>query len=67
MEVFDGATHNEIAVVACLAAMVGSIGLMLLSGTAFGGSATVDAKAGERVRGEVSRRVGPTTADQDAA
>lgn len=67
MEFLDGATHDEIAVITCLAAMVGSIGLMLLSGTAFGNSPTVDGKAGERVRGEVSRRVGSTTADQDAA
>ena len=67
MEFLDGVTHDEIAVITCLAAMVGSIGLMLLSGTAFGNSPTVDVTAGERVRGEVSRRVGSTTADQDAA
>ena len=69
MEFIEGATHNEIAVIACLAAMVGSIGLMLLSGTAFGKSAAQHGVAGksDRVRGAVSRRVGPRGADQDAA
>ena len=69
MEFIEGATHNEIAVIACLAAMVGSIGLMLLSGTAFGeaGAQHGVARKPDRVRGEVARRVGPRGADQDAA
>ena len=69
MEFIDGATHDEIAVVACVAAMVGSMGLMLLSGAAFGNSRTksrADART-NRVRGEVSRKVGPNTAGRDVA
>ena len=69
MEFIDGATHDEIAVVACVAAMVGSMGLMLLSGAAFGNSRTksrADART-NRVRGEVSRKAGPNTAGRDVA
>ena len=69
MEFIDGATHNEIAVIACLVAMVGSMGLMLLSGAAFGNSGTQHrvTRKPDRVRGEMSRRVGPRNAEQDAA
>jgi len=69
MEFIDGATHDEIAVVACVAAMVGSMGLMLLSGTAFGNSHTRSrvSPRTERVRGKVSRKVGPKTAGRDVA
>ena len=69
MEFNDGATHDEIAGVACVAAMVGSMGLMLLSGAAFGNSRTksrVDART-NRVRGEVSRKVWPKTAGREGA
>ena len=69
MEFIDGATHDEIAVVACVAAMVGSMGLMLLSGTALGNSRTqsrVDPRT-DRVRGRVSRQVSPKTADRVVA
>ena len=69
MEFIDGATHDEIAVVACVAAMVGSMGLMLLSGTAFGNSHTRSrvSPRTDRVRGKVSGKVGPKTAGRDVA
>jgi hypothetical protein len=69
MDYLNGASDNEIAVIGCLAAMVGSLGLMFISGAFFGTS-----KAGEqntsrtgRVRGEVSRQVGPRVSEQEAA
>ena len=69
MDYLNGATDNEIAVLGCLAAMVGSLGLMLISGTVFGRSSSRGERTMEsgRVRGEVSRPVGPKTADQEAA
>jgi len=69
MEFIDGATHDEIAVVACVAAMVGSMGLMLLSGAAFRHSGTQSRvnQRTDRIRGEVSRRVGPKTKARDVA
>ena len=69
MDYLNGATDNEIAVIGCLAAMVGSLGLMLISGSVFGRTAARGEQSVEsgRVRGEVSRPVGPKTADQEAA
>jgi len=69
MDYLNGATDNEIAVIGCLAAMVGSLGLMLISGTVFGRSTSRGEQIMEsgRVRGEVERPVGPKTADQEAA
>ena len=69
MDYLSGATDNEIAVIGCLAAMVGSLGLMLISGSVFGRSASrgEQSVASGRVRGEVPRSVGPKTADQEAA
>ena len=69
MDYLNGATDNEIAVIGCLAAMVGSLGLMLISGSVFGRRASrgEQSVASGRVRGEVSRPVGPKTADQEAA
>ena len=69
MDYLNGATDNEIAVIGCLAAIIGSLGLMLISGSVFGRSAArgEQSVASGRVRGEVSRRVGPKTADQEAA
>lgn len=69
MDYLNGATDNEIAVIGCLAAMIGSLGLMLVSGSVFGrkvsrGEQTVESG---RIHGEVSKRVGPKTADQEAA
>ena len=69
MDYLNGASDNEIAVIGCLAAMVGSLGLMFISGAFFGTSEAQeqnDSRTG-RVRGEVSRQVGPRVSEQEAA
>jgi hypothetical protein len=69
MDFLNGASDNEIAVIGCLAAMVGSLGLMFISGAVFRTSQTrVDANSRVgRVRGEVSRQVRPRVSEQEAA
>lgn len=69
MDYLNGATDNEIAVIGCLAAMVGSLGVMLISGSLFNRTASrgEQSVASGRVRGEVLRPVGPKTVDQEAA
>jgi len=69
MDYLNGASDNEIAMIGCLATMVGSLGLMLISGTVFGRSESGRGQVGVtgRVRGQVSRPVEPNTRDQEAA
>jgi len=69
MDYVNGASDNEIAMIGCLAAMVGSLGLMLISGTVFGRPESGRQQAGppSRVRGEVSELAEPKTRNQDAA
>ncbi len=69
MDYLNGASDNEIAVIGCLAAMVGSLGLMFISGAVFGTSEAREQNASRtgRVRGEVSRQVGPRVSEQEAA
>ena len=69
MEYLNRATDNEIAVIGCLAAMIGSLGLMFLSGTVFGrtGSDGQRSRQPGRVSGQVSKPVGPSTSNQEAA
>ena len=69
MDFLSGATDNEIAVIGCLAAMVGSIGLMFLSGTVFApaDSTGQGSRQAGRVRGQVSQSVGPRSSGQEAA
>jgi|TARA_B100000809_G_scaffold226086_1_gene237506 hypothetical protein len=69
MDYLNGASDNEIAMLGCLAAMVGSLGLMLISGSVFGRSESGRGQVGVpgRVRGQVSRPVEPKTSDQEAA
>ena len=69
MDYLNAASDNEIAMIGCLAAMVGSLGLMLISGTVFGRSQSGRRQVGlpGRVRGEASRRAEPRTRDQEAA
>lgn len=69
MDYLSGASDNEIAVIGCLAAMVGSLGLMFLSGTVFAraDSTGQDSRQAGRVHGQVSQTVGPRSTDQEAA
>ena len=69
MDYLNGASDNEIAMIVCLTAMVGSLGLMLISGSVFGrsGSGRGRVVVPGRVRGEVSRPVESKTRDQEVA
>lgn len=71
MEFLNTATDNEMAVMACLAVLGGSLGMMLLSGTIFGKPQINATDAGTRsahLRGEVGRPVvGRGAVDQEAA
>ena len=69
IDYLNGASDNEIAVIGCLAAMVGSLGLMLISGSVFGRSGSGRGRVGApgRVRGEVTRPVESKTRDQEVA
>ncbi len=71
MEFLNTATDNEMAVLGCLAALGGSLGVMLLSGTIFGrpqGKATDAGRRSAHLRGEAGRTVvGRGTVDQEAA
>jgi len=69
MDYLNGATDNEIAAIACLAAMIGSLGLMFLSGGYFGRSKNDGQRSRRpgRVSGQVSRPVRPRTSEQEVA
>ena len=69
LDLLNSTTDNEIAVIGCLAAMVGSLGLMFLSGTVFAraDSTGQGSRQAGRVHGQVSQTVGPRSTDQEAA
>lgn len=71
LDFLNTATDNEMAVLGCLAVLFGSLGMMFLSGAAFGtAGGETDEAGGDRsshVRGELDRPAGRRAADQEAA
>ncbi len=70
MEILNGATDNQIAVLGGVVALVGSMGLMMLTGAVFSPRANQSStrRRPGRIQGQVDRPVqARTSSDQEAA